>query len=127
MTANRARIDHEAASASVESCSSQWRTSVGRSKQDLTPNVATHRNAIPSAPGMISNTPRSVLRRRNGATAGEGRSHQFAHGSVVNGCLISTKLARQQFDRERLSSVLILAAAPHHAPFSGASRYSASE
>ena len=100
-------IDHEAASASVrEICSSQWRTSVGRSKQDLTPGTFRPTEIpMPSKSGMISNTPRSVSSspRKIGAAIGKRRvGHQFAHGGRLGetGLLdFYHQLSRQQFDR----------------------------
>ena len=100
-------IGHEAASASVrEICSSQWRTSVGRSKQDSTPGTFRPTEIpIPSKSGMIANTPRSVTSSpmKNRPAIGEWRvGHQFAHGGRLGeaGLLdFHHQLSRQQFDR----------------------------
>ena len=124
-------IDHEAASASVrEICSSQRRTSLGRSKQDSTPGTLRpteianavefghdreHASSVTSSPMKIGRRP------ANGAMR-----HQFAHGRGLGepGLLdLHHQLARQQLDRAALSSAQILAAASRTMrSLSGASR-----
>ena len=100
-------IDHEAASASVrEICSSQWRTSVGRSKQDLTPGTFRpdrNSDAVKIGHDLEHAEIGLVVAEKNGAAIGEWRvGHQFAHGGRLGetGLLdFHHQLARQQFDR----------------------------
>ena len=100
-------IDHEAASASVrEICSSQWRTSVGRSKQDLTPGTFRpdgNADSVKVGHDLEYAEIGLVVAEKNGAAIGKWRvGHQFAHGGRLGepGLLdFHHQLSRQQFDR----------------------------
>ena len=117
-------IDHEAASASVrEICSSQWRTSVGRSKHDLTPGTLRpdrDPDAVKIGHDLEHAQVGFVVTDEERPAIGKRRvGHQFANGGGLGetGLLdFHHQLAGQQLDRGRLELIANLGSSlPHEA------------